>query len=255
MKTHIGEEAINNQGCLMKIIQYYNYHNIVVEFQDDKRYQVHTEYDLFKKGAIRNPYAPTVCKVGATGTKYPMYIDGKQTKEYRAWTCMLKRCYSEKTKENHPSYKEVVCCNDWLNFEIFYEWLHNQENFDKWFIDDNWAIDKDILVKNNKIYSPTTCCLVPKSINQLFVKRKRDRGGYPIGVRKSRELYFAYCSNPITNQRYYSKGFQTIEDAFEEYKTYKQNIIKEVAKNEFASGNIIKECYIAMMNYQVEITD
>ena len=33
------------------------------------------------------------------------------------------------------------------------------------------GIDKDILVKGNKVYSPNTCCLVPKNVNNLFIKK------------------------------------------------------------------------------------
>ena len=32
------------------------------------------------------------------------------------------------------------------------------------------SIDKDILVKGNKVYSPNTCCLVPGYVNNLFTK-------------------------------------------------------------------------------------
>ena len=41
-------------------------------------------------------------------------------------------------------------------------------------------------------------------------------------------------------------------DAIKEYKEY---IIKQVAQEEYAKGNITKQCYEAMMNYEVEIAD
>ena len=47
-----------------------------------------------------------------------------------------------------------------------------------------WELDKDILVKGNKIYSPDTCCFVPKEVNTVFTKRQSKRGDYPIGVIK-----------------------------------------------------------------------
>lgn len=50
-----------------------------------------------------------------------------------------------------------------------------------------WALDKDILVKGNKIYSPETCCFVPQEINNLFTKRKSCRGTLPIGVKYIKE--------------------------------------------------------------------
>ena len=95
---------------------------------------------------------------------------------------MINRCFYEKIKEEHPTYKNVTCSEEWLLFENFYEWLHLQENFDKWYNEDKWCLDKDILVKGNKIYSPKTCCLVPQNVNTLFTKKNANRGKLPIGV-------------------------------------------------------------------------
>lgn len=35
----------------------------------------------------------------------------------------------------------------------------------------------------------------------------------------------------------------------------KEKTIKQIANKEFTSGNITKECYNAMLKYEVEITD
>ena len=43
--------------------------------------------------------------------------------------------------------------------------------------------------------------------------------------------------------------------AFNAYKIYKENIIKQVAEIEYLNGNITKRCYDAMLSYEVEITD
>ena len=52
---------------------------------------------------------------------------------------------------------------------------HNQSKFSEWYLlheyrFDGWEIDKDILLKGNKIYSPENCCFVPAEINCMFVK-------------------------------------------------------------------------------------
>ena len=44
------EENVNNQGCLMRIIEYNKFSDIVVEFQDEHRNIVNTNYDSFKNG-------------------------------------------------------------------------------------------------------------------------------------------------------------------------------------------------------------
>jgi hypothetical protein len=61
--------------------------------------------------------------------------------------------------------------------------------------------------------------------------------------------------NPLSNSREYIGTYPTPEKAFYAYKQYKEKLIKQVAQIEFDNGNITKECYEAMMNYEVEITD
>ena len=39
----------------MKIVEYKDSHNIMVEFQDKYKVKVHTGYNNFKKGAVYNP--------------------------------------------------------------------------------------------------------------------------------------------------------------------------------------------------------
>ena len=92
---------------------------------------------------------------------------------------MLRRCYDKKILEKFPTYKRCTVCDEWL----FYP------NFKKWF-DENYyeiegqkmALDKDIISKGNKVYSPENCIFVPNNINVLFTNRKGERGDYPIGV-------------------------------------------------------------------------
>ena len=259
VEERLGEEKLNYQGCLMKIAVYSEATDIIVEFQDGYKARVHTQYTNFKRGNVKNPYYPSVYGVGITGNKYPTWIIGtdKHTKEYDAWQNMLARCFDEKIKEKYPTYKNATCCEEWLLYENFYEWLHAQENFDKWYENDKWHVDKDILVKENKVYSYDTCVLVPYNVNKLFVKHELHRGDLPIGVTKcnNRDGFIARCMNPITNKRDYIGYYDTPQKAFFAYKSYKENSIKEVAQLEFHKENITEDCYNAMMNYVVEITD
>lgn len=252
-EDRIGQENLNYQDCLMKIVAYNKANDITVEFQDKYKSTVHTSYRHFLNGQIKNPYYPTVFNVGILGNKYSTHINGKLTKEYNMWSGMLRRCYDEKYKNKKPTYKNVTCCEEWLLYENFYEWLHSQDNFDKWLNDDKWAIDKDILVKGNKIYSPDTCCLVPIKINSLFIKSNATRGSLPIAVQKHQQKYRAcftafnkYITLPVRD---------TIDEAFMDYKQYKEHIIKRIAKEEYDKGNIVKRCYESMMNYEVDIND
>jgi hypothetical protein len=255
MKNRLGEERISNQGCLMKIVEYNKANDIVVEFQDEYRAKVRTRYEHFMDGSIKNPYCPSVLGVGMIGEKYPSKINNKKTKEYQTWHGMLVRCFDEKFKEKCPSYKDVTCCKEWLLFENFYEWLHSQENFEKWLNGEKWNVDKDILVKGNRIYMSERCCLVPCNVNNLFVKKNKNRGNLPIGVTKRNNRFFAQCSN-FSGEGHEGLGYHIDSiDAFMTYKNRKEEIIKQVAQEEYEKGNITKNCYEAMMRYEVEIDD
>lgn len=251
----LGKENYNNQGCLMKIVEYKNATDITIEFQDKYRTRIKSAWKEFSNGGVKNPYYPKVYGVGMVGNKYPTTINYRQIKEYESWCNMLRRCYSEEEKKKYPRYQGVHCCDEWLLYENFYEWLHSQENFEKWLIGDKWAIDKDILVKGNNIYSPDACCLVPSNVNGLFLKHNATRGVLPIGVSVHGNGFQARCHNPIINQEVYIGMRNTPLNTFLLYKTYKEDLIKQVAEIEYAKGNITKQCYNAMMNYEVEITD
>lgn len=253
--NRFGEERLNNQNCLMKIIEYNKYIDIIVEFQDEYKSKVHTTYGNFIKGNVKNPYYPSVYGVGIVGVKYPTKINSKMTKEYMAWNNMLKRCFNEKLKEKCPTYNDITCCKEWLLFENFYEWLYLQPNFSKWTNGDKWSVDKDILIKGNKIYSPETCCLVPHNVNSLFVKCDSARGDCPIGVNKKDDGFQARCQNPFLNNYEYIGFYDSETKAFNAYKKYKENLIKQIAQEEYDKGNITKHCYDAMMNYEVDIND
>lgn len=248
----LGKITHNNQGCLMEVIAYDGANNVTVEFKDEYKARVHTAYRWFLSGEVKNPYYASVLKVGIVGTKYPTTINNKMTKEYQTWRDMLRRCFDEKYKEKYPTYKDVTCCKEWLLYENFYEWLHNQENFKQWLNGDRWCLDKDILNKGNKTYSPDTCCLVPEYINLIFVQQKSNKELFS-GVAKNGKLFKAQYVNLITNKTEYLGNYQTSYDAFLAYKQHKENSIKQVAEKEYSIGNITNSCYIAMMNYEIEL--
>ena len=129
--------------------------------------------------------------------------------------------------------------------------------FKRWYESFNYQdyhLDKDILVKNNKVYSPDTCCLVPPEINMLFTKRQNDRGKQPIGVCYIKRS--GKYSATIHKLRNVHLGFfDTPEEAFQAYKSAKETYVKELATKYFQEGKITQRVYQALMEYQVEITD
>ena len=253
--TRLGESNINNQGCLMVIDKYNDSSNVIVRFKDNYSATVRTDYKTFKKGQVKNPYYPSICNIGMIGSKYLKFINGKPTKEYTTWYNMICRCYNEKEKEKHPTYQDVISSDEWLLFENFYEWLHEQPNFNKWLNGNRWDLDKDILNKGNQVYRPEFCCLVPNNVNKLFIRQSNNRGEYPIGICRDNNKFLVQCMNPITEKLQKIGRYNNLEEAFAAYKQFKESIIKQVAQDEYDKGNITNRCYNAMMNYEVEITD
>ena len=116
------------------------------------------------------------------------------------------------------------------------------------------CLDKDILIKGNKLYSPNTCVFVPNDINTLFIKRDKYRGKFPIGVclDKNKNKYVSNCSNE-NGENHFIGIFSTPDDAFKAYKDYKESVIKNVAIK--YKNQIPYKLYEAMIQYVVEEND
>ena len=97
---------------------------------------------------------------------------------------MLTRCYSDKYKKKKPTYEDCKVYEELLNFQNFAKW--DSENYYE-IEGETMCLDKDILVKHNKIYSPETCVYVPNTINVLFTKSDKIRGNTPIGVNEQKK--------------------------------------------------------------------
>lgn len=248
----IGEHFINNNGDKITVIDYKNYKNVLIEFEDGT--QKWCNYNNLKKGVCKNPKKPIVYGVGFCSFENASSL---YPKEYMFWQGMLRRCYSNKWKSNHTVYKNVTCCKEWFDFKVFLNWTHSQSNWQYLMSsNDRFELDKDIIKKHNNYYSPETCCYVPQKINKIFTKHDKKRGNYPIGVNynKKGQCFEAYCMNN-KGERFYKSSFQTPIEAFVFYKTEKEKIIKQIAEEEFNKGSITRECYLAMIHYQVEIID
>lgn len=178
------------------------------------------------------------------GKGYNDLLEESHTQAYKIWKHMLNRCYNETFKFKYHTYKDCTSCNEWLLFSNFKKW------FDEHYVD-GWQLDKDILCKGNKIYSPNTCCFVPQKINGMLAKSDKRRGKYCIGVTRHGSGYRAMIR--INNIHHNLGTFRTEQDAFYAYKQKKEEAIQELA-NEYKEM-LNPRVYEALCNYKVEITD
>ena len=238
----------NTYGTKMKIIKYNTARDIIVEFQDEHKAKVHTAYTPFSIGQVKNPYDKSVYGVGYKGnTKTELSMNNISC---RYWKNMMKRCYCNKSLKTSPTYKDCTVCEEW----------HCFANFEKWF-DENYyeidnetmCLDKDILVKGNKIYSPETCTFVPQRINTLFCKSDSIRGKYQIGVSfdNKQNSFMSYMT--VDNNFKFLGYYNNEQDAFNTYKKAKEKYIKKIAEQ--YKEYIPQKLYEAMYKWKVEETD
>jgi hypothetical protein len=224
---------------------------VQIEFLDERRYRCIVFEQNFRNGHILNPYHRSIFGVGYIGNgphiskksgniKYP---------EYQAWYNMIMRCYDARYQTTHTAYIGCSVDSEWHNYQNFAEWWKQH-----WYQipGERMDFDKDILYKNNRIYGPEKCCIIPHRINLLLVNRKRDRGETPVGVQRSGSSFVATCG--IETGIVENLGsFSTVEDAFNAYKIRKEQNIKDVANR--YKAYLPERVYNALMNRIIEITD
>lgn len=239
---YIGKVYQNKEGCDFKVLAYSG-NKMTVEWQDSYRHQMMVDANKALKGAILNPYHPTAYGVGFVGVgDFSKSKDGTSSRAYITWRGMLQRCYHEKTRRKLPTYEQCTVDVIWHNFQNFAKWFYEQYRT-------SWELDKDLLVKGNKLYGPDTCLMLPQEINLSLTKREASRGPSLIGVtyNTKTEKYIAQASN------IHLGTFNSEVDAFLCYKDYKEGRLQKLAQ--LYKGKIPDEAFLALVNYQVEQGD
>lgn len=255
INSKIGERRMMNCGEECKIVEYNGCMNITVKFLKTGE-KVNCNYGNFKNGKVKPRFTPSVYNIGIVGKEKITETNGITLKSYKIWQSMLQRCYDSKFQNRKPTYIGCSVCEEWHYYPNFKKWY--EENYYE-INNETMCLDKDILVKKNKVYSPETCVFVPQNINKLFTKNRKTRGELPIGVKwhKRDKIYESQCSifNPITskNKRKYLGRYTSWQEAFKVYKEFKEKNIKQVA--DYYKDKIPQKLYNAMYNYKVEITD
>jgi hypothetical protein len=245
-KEYLGKIYINKYGTLLKIISCQNYHHVDCLDITHNIIIKNISIGNLEKQYIKSPLDKTLYNIGYIGVGNHQPKDN--LKCYRTWDNIIYRGYSEDYKLKYNTYEECTVCEEWHNFQNFADW------FDKNYYEigkERMEIDKDLLIKNNKIYSPNTCVFVPRRINSLLIKNNKARGKYLVGVDFHNKKFRARCMT--LNGSIYLGHFNTEIEAFEKYKKFKEMYIKQVA-DEYK--NVIpKKLYIALYNYKVEMED
>ena len=176
-KDCVGKVCKSKSSGDFKIVKYNNKRNVEIQFLNTG-FKAVVELGSIRKGEVKDRYSPSVFGVGIIGAKYPVSGGGIHTKDYVLWKSILQRCYSDAFKNKCPTYEGCEVSDNFKSYEYFYEWCHKQIGFDV----EGFELDKDLLVKGNKVYSENTCVFIPQEINKVLTKSDKIRGKHLIGV-------------------------------------------------------------------------
>lgn len=171
-------------------------------------------------------------------------LDGRKVifPDYATWYNMLTRCFDEKTKARIPSVIGSTCCEEWLTRSSFQNWYFMHSIF----CDNSGktlCLDKDILVKGNKEYSPTRCALVPSYLNSLMNEGSPSYLSQLFWVNKIEDRYLSKpyrCVVSVKGEKSaYCGYFHTPQEAHAEGQLRKYENIKYFVEHRYKK----EKCY------------
>lgn len=141
---------------------------------------------------------------------------------YTKWAEMMRRCYSANRSE---SYRDASVCESWWYFSNFRSWMESQEWVGK-------ELDKDLIIRGNKVYGPETCIFIEKDVNSFITEAKNKNGDLPVGV--SFENYTGRYKAVIAdkNKQITIGRYDTPEEAHQAWLTCKRKLAKILAEQQ-----------------------
>lgn len=219
----VGDVIPTTKGGDVTVLAIDSYKEVLVRFNDHNAYEVFANAGAIMKGNVKNPYSPICCGVGYMGVGD--FTSKTHPLAYEKWRDMLRRCYDGKQQERFPSYIGCTVADEWHNFQNFAKWCVSHEYYEF----AGYHLDKDILVRGNKVYSAENCTLVPAYINTLLTNLVHDEAKTLSGViyHKNKGLFRAYLrADGITK---YLGYFDCEKDAHCSYVKAKEKLVKRRA--------------------------
>ena len=239
-RMSVGDEFYSKNFGKVIVVEILPEEKASVRFEDGTIQSFHRT--AIVKGYVKNYNTPTVLGVGFLGCTTKI----SKCRSYGIWFQMIERCYTNK----YPAYTGCAVTQSWLNFNNFRIWYESQEGSNH----KDYQLDKDILIKGNKLYSPNTCILVPSKLNKLLENSKSSRGVLPLGVsiHKQTGKFTARCCDGEGGYKHLGL-FTNQDDAFACYKSFKEQIIKNSAEKH--KDVLSKDAYNSLKNWEIEIND
>lgn len=231
------------EGGSVTVVEYINFREVLVRHNDKYMFEQIVQAGNLINGRLKNPYHRSIFSVGYIGVgHYIVSVNCIYTLAYVTWTSMLGRCYSPNIQLRSSSYIGYTVDPEWHNFQVFAEWYCNQPHYNK-----GYHLDKDLLSVGVKIYSPSTCCLIPDIINIALITRNGNGNKYPPGVSKNNNQYTATIRRG--GKPRIAIGCKTVEQAALLYKIKKEEYVHQLA-DEYKDVITVK-VYKALLKWKV----
>lgn len=212
---------------------------------EDTGYEVDAHASNASRGLVKDVLHRSLFDVGYLGEgKYAIRLGGKPTPEGTAWTGMLRRCYDKEHQATYSTYIGCSVCPTWHNFQTFASWFTKRYK-------GGYHLDKDILTKGNKVYSPTTCVVVPRAINLAVHSRVKGDTDLPLGVSSRTTGRYVSSITKYGKSGIYLGLFHSVAEASSVYVREKESYVKELALQYYKAGGICEWTYRALLRWGV----
>jgi hypothetical protein len=124
--------------------------------------------DNIKVGKVRDLYATSCYGVGYLGV---YKRTGYHVQANQLWRNMIKRCYTDDPR-GYKSKKTTVDPR-WHCLSNFIDDLPKLKNFNRWLANENYQLDKDLLVPGSNVYSLETCQFISEAENKSAGKKNK----------------------------------------------------------------------------------
>lgn len=219
----VGTKFSTNCGdCI--VVEDKGWKSVLVKFTSTG-YLTTTSRQSLSKGQVYDPYHPRICGVGYYGEgEFVGRKDGKITKEYNAWISMLHRCYDAERQIKDKTYVDCTVHPNWHNFQNFAGWFTKQNLYNH----PGSELDKDLMVRDNKIYCEEFCCLLPKKINSTLAFKRYERETKGVWFCEEENKY-RVCSFFNGKSKIIGR-FTSKEEASDFYKLNKERTVRGLAE-------------------------
>ena len=243
-KVLVGQVRNTNEGGSFTVIEFHSATNVIIRHNDEHGHVAKVSSCQVRNGVIRNPFYPTLYGVAYMGVgKHKAKIKGKNVQHYSVWTGAVCRCYCPVRLAKTPSYNGCTLSKEFLCYQNFAEWYTSHESYGL-----GYDLDKDLLVKGNKIYSAETCTMLPKELNLAIKVKFSKNSDLPIGVLRNKVGgYIAALKKGLKG--YHLGTFKTPEEASAAYVKAKEAYVKELALE--YKDQIEPRAFEALMNWTV----